>query len=142
MQQLILVTDTTIWQVTKPDWLWWHYALQYLFSGTLYNHCHFYNVLLNLNHKFYRFHYIKAKTRFPKLSRGCIFCHVRLFYEWSVSEQDRSMHRSLWALVAYSSFIEGSHMTKNTDSELPPEKISNWTQLQNQTVFVWHVNRP
>jgi hypothetical protein len=26
------------------------------------------------------------------------------------------MHKSLWALVAHSSFTEGSHMTKNTAS--------------------------
>jgi hypothetical protein len=30
-----------------------------------------------------------------------------------VSNLDRSMHRSLWVLVAHSSFIEGSHTTKN-----------------------------
>ncbi len=31
-------------------------------------------------------------------------------------DMDRSMHRSLWAYVTHSSFIEGSHMTKNTAS--------------------------
>ncbi len=33
-----------------------------------------------------------------------------------MSDVDRSMHISLWALVAHSSFIEGSHTTKNTAS--------------------------
>ncbi len=66
------------------------------------------------------------------------------FYERAMSKLDRSMHRSLWALFAHSSFIEVSHMTKNTDSELPPakNKILNRTQLQNQTVLVGRVNRP
>jgi hypothetical protein len=30
---------------------------------------------------------------------------------------NRFMHRSLWVKVAHSSFIEGSHMTKNTTSD-------------------------
>ncbi len=47
---------------------------------------------------------------------GNIFCCVRPIYERVVSDLDRSMHRSLWALVAHSSFIEGSQMTKNTAS--------------------------
>jgi len=49
---------------------------------------------------------------------GCIFSHVRPFYEQAVSDQPdiygdqhRSMHRSLWVLAAHSSFIE--HTTKN-----------------------------
>ncbi len=33
-----------------------------------------------------------------------------------MSDLDRSMHRSLWVWVAHSSFIEGSHTTKNTAS--------------------------
>ncbi len=33
-----------------------------------------------------------------------------------MSNLDRSMHRSLWVEVAHSSFLEGSHMTKNTAS--------------------------
>ncbi len=49
-------------------------------------------------------------------NRGHIFSCVRPFYERSVSDLDRSMHRSLWVYVAHSSFIEGSHMTKNTAS--------------------------
>jgi hypothetical protein len=53
-------------------------------------------------------------------ARGCIFSHVRPFYEQAVSDPDRSMHRSLWALVAHNSFIEGSHMTKNTASGAYP----------------------
>ncbi len=53
-----------------------------------------------------------------KHSRGRIFSHVRPLYEWAVSDLDRSMHRSLWVLVAHSSFIEGCHMTKNTASGL------------------------
>jgi hypothetical protein len=35
-----------------------------------------------------------------------------------VSDLYRSMHRSLWVYVALSTFIEGSHMTKNTSSEV------------------------
>jgi hypothetical protein len=32
----------------------------------------------------------------------------------AVGDLDRSMHGSLWVQVAHSSFIEGSHTTKNT----------------------------
>ncbi len=46
-------------------------------------------------------------------SRGHIYSRVRPFYEPAVSDLDRSMHRSLWVLVAHNSFIEGSHTTKN-----------------------------
>ncbi len=53
---------------------------------------------------------------FPGKTRGRIFSHVQPFYERAVSDRDRSMHRALWVLVAHSSFIEGSHMTKNTAS--------------------------
>jgi hypothetical protein len=49
---------------------------------------------------------------------GRIFNSVRPFYERAVSNLDRSMHRSLWAYVSHSLFIEGSHTTKNTASEL------------------------
>ncbi len=48
--------------------------------------------------------------------RGHIFSCVRPFYEWAVSDQKRSMHRSLWVCVTHSSFIEGSHMIRNTAS--------------------------
>ncbi len=40
-----------------------------------------------------------------------------------VSDLDRYMHRSLWVYVAHSSFIEGSHITKNTASDLLAEKF-------------------
>ncbi len=45
--------------------------------------------------------------------RGRIFTHVQPFYECAVSNLDpkRSMHRPVQ--VAHSSFIRGSHMTKN-----------------------------
>ncbi len=45
--------------------------------------------------------------------RGCIFSHVWPFYEPAVSSPDpqRSMQRPV--LLAHSSFIEGSRMTKN-----------------------------
>ncbi len=46
--------------------------------------------------------------------RARIFSRVRPFYERGVSDLDCSMHRSVWAPVAHSSFTEGSHMTKNT----------------------------
>jgi hypothetical protein len=46
------------------------------------------------------------------VARGCIFSRVRPFYECAVSDLDRYMHRSLWVLVAHSSFIEGSNMAK------------------------------
>ncbi len=49
----------------------------------------------------------------PGPSWGHIFSHVRPFYEWAVSNLDRSMRRSLWVLITHSSFIEGSHTTKN-----------------------------
>ncbi len=51
-----------------------------------------------------------------KIRRGYIFSCVRPLYEQAVSDKDRSMHRSLWAQVAHSLFIEGSHVTKNTAS--------------------------
>ncbi len=43
-----------------------------------------------------------------KISWGCIFSHVRPFYEQAVSDLDpkRLMHRPVW--VTHSSFIEGS----------------------------------
>ncbi len=44
---------------------------------------------------------------------GRIFSHVRPFYEPAVSNLDKSMHISVWVQVTHSSFIEGSHMTKN-----------------------------
>ncbi len=45
---------------------------------------------------------------------GQNFSRVRPFYEWAMSKLDRYMHRYLWVEVAHSSFIEGSHTTKNT----------------------------
>ena len=48
---------------------------------------------------------------------------MRPLYERAVSNLDRSMHRSLWVLVAHSSFIEGSRMTKNTASALFKQKV-------------------
>ncbi len=45
-----------------------------------------------------------------------IFSCVWPFYEWAVSNLDRSMHRSLWVWVAHGSFVEGSHTTKNMAS--------------------------
>jgi hypothetical protein len=50
-------------------------------------------------------------------SWGRIFSRVWPSYEQNVSDLDRSMHISLWVKVAHSSFIEGSHTTKNTASE-------------------------
>jgi hypothetical protein len=56
------------------------------------------------------------------LAQGClypggrIFSRVRPFYEQAVSDLEWSMHRSLWVQVTHSSFIEGSHTTKNTAS--------------------------
>ncbi len=49
-------------------------------------------------------------------TRGCSFSHVRPFYERAESNLNpcRSMHKSVQ--VAHSSFIEGSHTTKNTAS--------------------------
>ncbi len=60
----------------------------------------------------------QIKFKFVKGSRGCIFSHVRPFYERAVSDLDRSMYRSLWIYVAHSSFTEGSHTTKNMASGL------------------------
>ncbi len=51
-------------------------------------------------------------------SWGCIFSHVRPCYEWTVSNLDRCMHRSLWVYVTHILFIEGSHTTKNTASAI------------------------
>ncbi len=38
-----------------------------------------------------------------------------------MSDLDGSMNRSLWVYVTHSSFIEGSHMTKNTASGPPSD---------------------
>jgi hypothetical protein len=48
--------------------------------------------------------------------RFCIFSRVQPSYEQVVSDLDRSMHIFLRVQVAQSSFIEGSHMTKNMAS--------------------------
>jgi hypothetical protein len=52
---------------------------------------------------------------FIEESRGHIFSCVRPFYEKAVSDLDRSSYISMG--VAQSSFIEGSHMTKNMASD-------------------------
>jgi hypothetical protein len=70
--------------------------------------------------------------------RGRIFSHVRPFYEWAVSDVDRSMHRSLWVLVAHSLFIEGSHMTKNTASALTPSGIYSVQLYRNVQCHIAH----
>jgi hypothetical protein len=57
----------------------------------------------------------KEKCQWKK-PEAVIFCSVRSFYDQAMSNLDRSMHRSLWIWVTHSSFIEGSHMTKNTAS--------------------------
>ncbi len=60
-------------------------------------------------------------------SRGCNCSHVRPFYERVVSDlgPQRSIHRPVW--VAHSSFIEGSHTTKNTASVLDLLVDPLWT---------------
>jgi hypothetical protein len=71
------------------------------------------------NLQFYKnclYHCMHAYAVFSKFTRGHIFSHVRPFFERAVSNLDRSMHISLWVKVAHSSFIEGSHATKNTAS--------------------------
>ncbi len=59
------------------------------------------------------------------------FSRVRPFNEWAVSDLDRSMHRSLWAQVTQSSFIEQSCTTNNTASDWFNSNSSNtfkyWT---------------
>jgi hypothetical protein len=55
-------------------------------------------------------------TTLKLVTRGRIFSSAQPFYEWTVSDLDRSMHRSLWVLFSHSSFIEGLHTTKNTAS--------------------------
>jgi hypothetical protein len=52
--------------------------------------------------------------------RGHIFSYVQPFCKRAVSDLDRSMNRSIWVYVGHNSFIEGSHMTKNTASGLKP----------------------
>jgi hypothetical protein len=59
---------------------------------------------------------MKLVTAVESLSRGRIFSLVRTFYEWAVSDLDKSMHIPQWVKVAHSSFIEASHTTKNTAS--------------------------
>ncbi len=57
-----------------------------------------------------------------------IFSCVRPSYEQAVSDLDRSMHISLWVWVARSSFIEGSHTTKDMASghDDKAEKVLLW----------------
>jgi hypothetical protein len=50
--------------------------------------------------------------------KGHLSCQRPYFYERAVSDLDRSINISLWVKVVHSSFTEGSHMTKNTASEL------------------------
>jgi hypothetical protein len=78
----------------------------------------------------------QSSTRKSMLgTRDCIFSHLRPSYEQAVSDQDRSMHISPWVQVAHSSFIEGSHTTKNTASDCQdvfkaftiPESIVSFT---------------
>jgi hypothetical protein len=57
-----------------------------------------------------------AMTYTKTTSWGCIFSHVRPFHERAVSDLGRYMHRSPWVMIPHSSFIEGSHTTKNTAS--------------------------
>ncbi len=75
---------------------------------------------------------IRTNVIITKDTRGHIFSHVRPFYERAVSNHDRSMHRFLWVYVIHSSFIEGSHMTKNTASEqrLQKEKLLGQNLLE------------
>jgi hypothetical protein len=61
--------------------------------------------------------YIISYKQHVNFSWCHIFNHVRPFYEWVVSDLDRSTHRSVWVYVTHSLFIEGSHTTKNTASE-------------------------
>ncbi len=70
---------------------------------------------------------------------GRIFSCVWPFYERAVSNQDRSMHRSLWVQVLQSSFVEGSHMTKNTASVsytqwLKKSPLTNLKSLKNDPI--------
>ncbi len=51
-----------------------------------------------------------------------IFSHVWSFYEWAVSDLDRSRHRSVWVKVAHSSCIEGSH---------------TWLKIRPQVYYIW-----
>jgi len=39
---------------------------------------------------------VKASGLNGYVTRGCIFSHVQPSYEWAVSDQDKSMHISLW----------------------------------------------
>ncbi len=81
----------------------------------------FYHCATRIKHASYRISY-KQHANF---SWGHIFNHVRPFYQWVVSDLDRSMHRSLLVYVTHSLFIEGTHTTKNTASEL----LTNFLQL-------------
>ncbi len=64
-----------------------------------------------------------------------IFSCVRPFYERAVSNLDRSMHISLWAYVAHSSFIEGLHTTKNIASGSNIKKPFSLTLMKRQTII-------
>jgi hypothetical protein len=62
--------------------------------------------------------------------RGRIFSRVRPFYEWAVSDLDRSMHRSLWFYVTHSTYIHRSHTTKNMASVQKISARQFWIQLK------------
>ncbi len=66
--------------------------------------------------------------------RSHIFSCVRSSYEQPVSDLDRSMHRSLWVWVTHSSFIEGSHTTKNMTSG----NKWNSTEINDKWEFKWY----
>ncbi len=73
-------------------------------------------------------------------TRGRIFSRVRPSYEQAVSDLDRSMHISLWFQVTHSSFIKGSHTTKNMFSGHIYEGIFKFIFCLNQQVRFLKIN--
>ncbi len=66
---------------------------------------------------------------------GHIFSRVQPFYERAASDLDRYMHISLWVQVTHSSFIEGSHTTKNTASAYNLCVLKRFVKQEGQNCF-------
>ncbi len=104
-------------QMSNEHWCWkneQHLNIDYNFDHQMSLSkikCWYSNNCLN----FFKGHCSITKV-VTKNIRGRIFSCVRPFYEWALSNLDRSMHTSLLVWVAHILFIEGSHMNKNTTS--------------------------
>ncbi len=77
-------------------------------------------------------------------NRGRIFCHVRPFYEWRVIDLNWSMHTSICFYITHSSFIEGSHITKNMAWTLyvvlnREHRVQLWNGEKNIYIYIYNI---